>query len=192
MDILAKLFGSLARVKLLRLFLFNSETVFSLKEITRRSRLTPASARKEIRVFEQIGLTKTVKESSAPRVKHWRLNPKFVLTRQLRYLLDADFKDQRQEISQRFRDCGRIKLLIIAGALIGDEHGRADLVLVGDNLRRPLVEQAIKGLEADLGRELVYALLETHDFNYRLSASDKFIRDLLEYPHERLVNKLGI
>jgi len=82
--------------------------------------------------------------------------------------------------------------LIIAGALIGDEHGRADLVLVGDNLRRPLVEQAIKGLEADLGRELVYALLETRDFNYRLSASDKFIRDLLEYPHERLVNKLGI
>lgn len=192
MDILAKLFGSGARIKLLRLFLFNPETTFSLKEITRRSRLTAPSARKEIRLFEQIGLARTVKEPGAPRVKHWRLNPKFALVRQLRYLLDADLKEQRQDISQRFRDCGRVKLLIVAGQLIGDEHGRADLVLVGDNLRRPLVEQAIKGLEADLGRELIYALLETRDFNYRLSASDKFIRDLLEYPHERLVNKLNL
>lgn len=191
MDILAKLFGSPARVKLLRLFLFNPDTNLSLKEVTRRSRLPAAAARKEIRLFEQIGLARTVKEPSAPRVKHWRFNSKFSLGRQLRYLLDLDFKEQREDIGRRFRDCGRIKLLIIAGALIGDDHGRADLVIVGDNLRRPLVEQAIRGLETDLGRELVYALLETRDFNYRLSASDKFIRDLLEYPHERLINKLN-
>ena len=105
-------------------------------------------------------------------------------------MLDTDFRERRAEIGQRFKKCGQVKLLIIAGSLIGDDNGRADLVLVGDSLRRSLVEQSIRSLEAEVGKEIVYALLETKDFYYRLGASDKFIRDLLDYPHERLINKL--
>jgi hypothetical protein len=34
--------------------------------------------------------------------------------------------------------------------------------------------------------------LDTEDFRYRLNAHDRFVRDLFDYPHERLINKLGI
>jgi len=191
MDIVGKLFGSPIRVKLMRLFLFNSsELAFNLETITKQSRVLPAAARAELKLLEQVGLVKTNNQTG--KKKEWRFNPKFSLARQLKYLLDTDFKEQRQDIGQRFSQCGQTKLLIIAGALIGDDDGRVDLVLVGDNLRHGLVEKAVKTIEAEVGRELVYALMDTKDFIYRLGASDKFIRDLLDYPHEKLINKLNL
>ncbi len=189
MDILGKIFGSPNRVKIMRLFLFNPELVVTTAEAAKRLKIPTLSTQKELRLLDQAGLIKAGHESGQSK-KVWRLNPKFSLTRQFKYLLDTDFKERRDEIGQRFKNCGQVKLLIIAGSLIGDENGRADLVLVGDSLRRGLVEQAIRTLETEVGKEIVYALLETKDFYYRLGASDKFIRDLLEFPHERLINKL--
>lgn len=190
MDILGKIFGSPARVKLLRLFLFSSpEAEFTLEAINKKGKLSVVAVRKELRLLEQVGLVKHNNESGKKRA--WHLNSKFNLTRQLKYLLDTDFKERREDIGKRFKNCGQVKLLIIAGSLIGDENGRADLVLVGDNLRRSLIEQAIKSLESEVGKEIVYAHFETKDFTYRLGASDKFVRDLLEFPHERLINKLN-
>ncbi len=189
MDTLEKLLGGASRVKLLRLFLFNPEIILTAEEIGKRSKVTPASTKKELKFLEQITFLRSGTESGSGK-KTWKLNPKFTLTRPLKYLLDSDFKERRGELSERFKTAGQIKLLIIAGTLIGEPEGRADLVLVGDNLRRSLVENAIKALEAEVGRELVYALLDTRDFHYRLAASDKFIRDLLEFPHEKIINKL--
>jgi hypothetical protein len=47
-------------------------------------------------------------------------------------------------------------------------------------------------MEADIGKELSYAVCDTADFVYRLNAYDKFIRDVLDYPHETIVDKLGV
>ena len=187
MDTLEKLLGGAARVKLLRLFLFNPEIVLTAEEVWKRSKVSPAAAKKELRFLDQLTFLKT---SEAGSKKTYRLNPRFALMRPLKYLLDSDFKERRAELGERFKTVGTLKLLIISGTLIGEDNSRADLVLVGDNLRRNLVEQAIRTLEADVGRELIYTLLDTRDFHYRLAASDKFIRDVLEYPHEKLINKL--
>ena len=48
MEILGKLFGSTAIVKILRLFLFNPDTPFESKEIMRRTKVNPDTARMEI------------------------------------------------------------------------------------------------------------------------------------------------
>lgn len=190
MEILGKLFGSVNRVKLVRLFLFNPEVAFTRQEIIRRAKVARGSVGKELRLLESIKLIKP--NSKAGRNKAWQANPRFPVARELKYLLDTEFGQHRTEISTRFRGCGTIKLLVIAGILIGDPAGQVDLVIVGDGLKKGLVEQAVRILEAEAGRELVYALLDSKDFNYRLAASDKFVRDLLDYPHEKLINKLKI
>jgi hypothetical protein len=38
-----------------------------------------------------------------------------------------------------------------------------------------------------LGKELAYAVFDTNDFKYRVSMYDKLLRDMFDYPHERLV-----
>jgi hypothetical protein len=69
---------------------------------------------------------------------------------------------------------------------------RADLLIVGNNLKRNVIDRVIKNLEAEIGRELAYAVMETGDFNYRLAACDKFIRDVLDYPHSVIIDKIGL
>src|SRR3989344_4889229 len=56
MEVLAKLFGSPARVKLMRLFLMNPEDVFDKNEMGKRSKIGGDPLRKEVRLLEEIGL----------------------------------------------------------------------------------------------------------------------------------------
>ena len=51
-------------------------------------------------------------------------------------------------------------------------------------MKRSRIEEGIKKIEAELGIELVYAMFETKEFIYRLNMYDKLIRDILDYPHE--------
>ena len=58
------------------------------------------------------------------------------------------------------------------------------MLIVGDKLNKGKIEKEIKKLEAEIGKELVYALFDSKEFNYRLSMYDKLVRDILDFPHE--------
>jgi len=87
------------------------------------------------------------------------------------------------------KNAGQIKLIAIAGLFIQDPDSRLDLLVVGDKINSRSLENTLRNMEAEIGRELNYAFFETDDFEYRLSMYDKLIRDVLDYPHEMVVNK---
>ena len=62
-----------------------------------------------------------------------------------------------------------------------------DLLIVGDKMKRGKIEEGIRKLEAEIGAELVYAIFDTKEFLYRLNMYDKLVRDILDYPHEILL-----
>ncbi|MEK7585551.1 MAG: hypothetical protein AAB455_03515 [Patescibacteria group bacterium] len=189
MDILGKLFGSPDKVKVMRLFILNPEQPFATKEVTKRSKINPAVSRHELSLLSQIGLIKKV---AGKKAGHWQLSPAFPFLSYLKGLLQIDLLTRQREITDRFANCGKIKLLVIAGLFIETGDSRADLLLVGDRLKRGAIERAIKSMEAEVGRELIYAVFDTADFLYRLNAYDKFIRDILDYPHERIIDRLAL
>jgi hypothetical protein len=187
MEILGKLFGSTAKVKLMRLFLLNPELALNTEEVIKRARVSGVTTRKELKLLEEIGLvTKKTKSNSAI----WQLNLTFPLLSHLRSLVKSNLLDRRQELIRQFNKSGKISLLVVSGVLIEDEDSRTDLLVVGERIKRGVLERTIKSIEAELGQELRYAVMTTEDYNYRLNASDKFLRDVLEYPHERLIDRL--
>ena len=194
MEILAKLFGSGDRVKMMKMFILNADLVIEGKEISRRCKITPRSARHELAGLKAIGFIKPQKKAEKGKrlVSGWQLNLAFPYLGHLRGLLKTELVTRKLELTDRFSAAGKIKLLLIAGVFIQNNDSRADLVLVGDRLKRGAIERAVKAMEAEIGRELNYAIFETSDFLYRMEAYDKFIRDLLDYPHEKIINKLGI
>lgn len=187
METLGKLFGSINKVKLMRLFLLNPELVLSGREAAKRAKISPLATARELKVLSAIDL---IHKKTKNGVAGWQLNQGFPMLPSLKNIVKSKVLDQKRELIQQFGRCGRVNLLLIAGALIESPDSRADLVLVGDRLKRPAVDRVIKSLEAEIGCELTYAVLDTADFSYRLNASDKFIRDVLDYPHERLVDRL--
>jgi hypothetical protein len=69
---------------------------------------------------------------------------------------------------------------------------RVDLLIVGDDINFSKLENVIKTIEAEVGREIVYSAFETEDFDYRYGMHDRLIMDIVDFPHTTLVDKLGI
>ena len=83
-------------------------------------------------------------------------------------------------------------LIIVAGIFIDEIDSRVDVLLVGDKMKKPIIEGVLKRLEAELGRELTYGMMETGEFEYRFGIYDKFIRDIIDYPHLVVLNKMNL
>lgn len=204
MDVLAKLFGGDAIVKMLRLFVFNEGENFENSDVEKRARVSKESVRIETLMMEKIGLIKRrtfyaeaergvgrKKKVVKKKVKGWTLNPNFIYLQALRSFLLTTAPFQQNNISKKLQTVAKCKLIVIAGSFIQDWNSRLDLLLVADNVNTARLEHAIKDIEAELGKELRYAVFSTTDFTYRMNIYDKLIRDVLDYPHQTVMNKLG-
>lgn len=195
---LAKLFGSADKLKLIRLFLLNPEKIFTVKKISERSKITPASLRTQLNLLAGIGfirkkkVSKQEKTPASKKVEGWCLDGFFPLTKSLRELVLTTALFSRQEFLKKLSKIGQVKLIILAGIFIQQENSRVDIMIVGDKIRKNILERVLKEIEAEVGKELSYAVFATDDFVYRLDICDKFIRDVLDYPHQKILNKLGI
>ena len=183
MEILEKILGNGSRIKIMRLFLLNKSKGFSVKEITRRSRVASPTVRKEIRLLDSVGFIKK-RSSSSP---DWYFNHSFKYASEFEDLLVRSDSLNRQQLLGHFKNVGRIKLVIVSGVFIKNPDSRVDLLIVGDKMKLSKIEKGVRKLEAEIGTELVYATFNTQDFIYRLSMYDKLVRDILDYPHEVLV-----
>ncbi len=203
-DVLSKLFGSEARVKILRLFLSNLDTKYSTDDVCKRAKTHIQTTKKELSLFLKIGLLKktTAYEIEPAKGKQKKDKKKKVIV----YTVDQNFKDltalrnlilniaptDEKGISQSVSGVGKIKLLVIAGEFIQDPDSRVDILVVGDALKEAKLKSAIGKLESHIGRELRYAVFTTQDFTYRLGIYDKLLRDVLDYPHKIIVDKLPV
>jgi hypothetical protein len=177
MEILGKLLGSVNRVKIMRLFLLNKDVTFDIKEIEKRSLVKSQMIRKELKVLESVSFVR--KRSSG-----YQFNSNFKYQKEFESLLISSDSLSTDNIHQMFKKAGKIRLLLVAGVFIKNEDSRLDLFIVGDNLKRNRVEDGVKKLEAEIGREITYAIFEYQEFIYRLNMYDKLIRDVLDFPHK--------
>lgn len=203
MEILEKLFGSAARVKILKLFLVNTNEIFDRDDIARRAKVTRASTTKELNLLVRIGflrkrsffkehVNKRTKKVSKKRAQGFVMEPLFPYISHLRNLLVQTEQITTSSIAKRITRHGKVKLIITSGVFIQDPDSRIDLLVVGDGLKTRSIQNAIALMESEIGTELRYALFSTKDFRYRLSICDRLVRDVLDYPHDVVVDKFGL
>lgn len=204
--VLEKLFGSSARIKIIRLFLLNPETLFSPKEIGRRARVSPTSLRREILLLKKIGFIKQKEErideiiklkngklkNRKKKIQGLKLNFLFPFLYSLKNLVLNAAPINKERLIKMLASVGKMKLIILSGIFIQSEDSRTDLLLVGDSIKKSVLERVLKNIEAQIGKELIYAVFSTKEFLYRFGMYDRFIRDILDYPHEKILNKLNI
>jgi DNA-binding MarR family transcriptional regulator len=204
-DPLTKLFGSVGRVKIMRLFLANQEECMQSSDVIRQTKTLKDTVTKELRILEQAGfLNKTnCKIEQVKKLKKgdkiikktkpgYKLNTNFEYLQALRTILTQVSGDQSDDLSKRMRKTGRIKVLIVAGVFLQDTNNRVDILIVGDAIKHRLLETVIRATEAEMGQGLRYAVFSTNEFKYRLGMRDKLISDILDSPHKKLLDKLGL
>ena len=188
-EILEKLFDSPVKVKLLKLFLRNPDQFFTLSEIKKRSKSDLSACRSQVVRLESIKLIKSRVKS---KKKEYAINPAFDFYNELRTLVLKSSPASKKKILKRVRGLGKINLAVISGVFTNTENARVDLLIVGDSIKNNKLSSFFKDLEAETGKEIDYVVLSTKDFKYRFDMFDRFIRDVLEKPHEKLINKLRI
>jgi hypothetical protein len=205
MEILEKLFGSAAKVKIIKLFLFNPEMAFDNSQTAERAKVSKAVVRREVANLEKIGFLKPrsyIKEIKRQknrtiqifrkRTSGWTLDPKFPYIEAIKAFLSNINPFKHKDIVDKISRAGKIQLLIISGIFIKNPDSRVDLLVVGDNLKQGQLDNIVGTIESEIGKEIRYAVFETSEFNYRHSMFDKLIRDILDYPHEKIINKLNL
>jgi len=205
MEILGKLFGSSEKVKIMRLFLFNPEQAFDLEDTALKTKSEIREVRREISELNKIGLIKKriffkdVKKEIGKKTEvikkktgGWILNRTFPYLAELQSLLINSQLIRHGDILRRLSSVGKLKVVIVSGVFIQDLDSRVDILIVGDNLRKFALDSAIKTIESEIGREINYTAFETQDFLYRLGICDKLIRDILDYKHEKVLDRIGI
>jgi len=201
METLEKIFGSKAKVRIMRLFLFNPQKAFDIDDVAERSKTKKTQARKEINNLIKIGLVKqrsftkeftNSRQIKKKRVSGWVLEENFPFLSPLQNFLIHIPDSQNKEILEKIKKVGSIKLVIISGIFIQDWDSRIDILIVGDKIKKSHIQSTMSEIESEIGKELKYTFFETPDFLYRLGVCDKLIRDILDYPHKKMINKLEI
>lgn len=202
MEALEKLFGSSARVKILKFFLFNTKDTFEKNDIASRTRVSTSQIQKELNLLEKIGLIKKksffkIKESRNGRIQKIRTKGyetviEHKLFAPLQTLLIKTSPMSSNTLVQKLNRHGKLKLVIAAGVFIQDPESRIDLLIVGDDIKENSLKTTIATLESEIGKQLRYTVLTVQDFKYRIGVYDRLVRDVLDYPHQIFLDRIGV
>ncbi len=188
MDSLSRLFGNPARLKLLRLFLFNDDMVFSAADIAFRTKTAKVLARKEVALLYAAGV---IRKKTGKQGSGYVANKKFEHYAELQIFLRETTDVSDSDILTTLRKGGPLRVVALSGIFTGALEPKIDILVVGDRLEERPLASAVHTLEAELGRELRYASFTTEEFKYRVGVYDRLIRDVFDYPHRTILDRIS-
>ena len=189
MESLSKLFGSAARLKALRLFLFNKDATFTAAEVAERTKLSKEIVRQEVGELCAAGL---LRKKGTQMPARYQINPKFEHLGALDTFIRETTNAHPEHILKSLKRAGALRVVVLSGFFTGIPDTQIDLLIAGDNLEERALAGAVRSLEAEFGREIRYASFATPDFKYRMGVYDRLIRDVFDYPHRLLIDRVGL
>lgn len=183
------IFDSQIRARILKLFLYSPDKNFDLETIKKTLNVGSALINKQ---FKSLQAVKFIVAKRIGRKKFFKVNKNFDFYNELKELIAKASPASKEKMLKRLGKVGKIKLALISGIFINSDTSRADLLVVGDQINQSKFNKFLKDLEAEVGKEINYAIMTTKEFQYRHDMYDRFVRDILDFKHEKLINKLRI
>lgn len=198
--VLEQLFGPGAKLRLLRLFLRNPEELFTISDIAEKLQYSQQEIKKEIANFLSINLigAKLVmkkdkeEDKASGRVEVFYANPNFDFYDELQSLVLKSSPASKEKMVEGLKRIGKVKLAVVSGIFVNYEPSRVDLLVVADGAGEDKLKKFLRNLESETGTDIRFALMDTDEFRYRQNMFDRFLRDIFDYPHEKLINKLKV
>ena len=180
-------FGCRSRWRIIKFFILNERVFLSAKEINQKNKL---GAKESTAVLSQLIKAKFLLIKNLNKQKVFYLNPKFPFYAELKNLVIRSNVHPQCESLMKIEKLGDVKWAVISGAFINNQKSKTDLLVVGDLISKAKFKHLLDDLEAEIGREINYSLMTFQEFKYRVNMFDKFILEIVEDPHEIVVNKV--
>jgi len=181
------LFGSKARARALRFFLLNPDVEFSSADVAEKTLVSRKDIAREILKLVKM---KFLIEKTRKGKKFYILNQDFPFHPELHSLVSKLNVEAQSQIFRKLKTVGEVKLILISGLFINYPKSKVDMILVVNNENPTKLKHAIAHLEAEVGKEIRYFLMNAEDLHYRLNMLDRFFKEFLEGPYEEVINKI--
>lgn len=213
---LEKLFGSNARVKILKLFLLNPAEKFYIRQLSRDLKLQLNSVRRELENLEKFGiLTSDMKneeegkgekeaaggpaspsslsgrQAGGQEKKYYRANPNFVLFDEIKALIVKAQILYEKDFVRKLNSIGKVKLLVLTGIFVNNSNTLIDILIVGKINKIKLVK-LIGELEVELGKEINFTVFDSQEFKYRRDITDIFLYGILDGRKMVVIDEVGL
>jgi len=186
---LAKLFGSDARVKVLSLFMLNAGNEYYLREIAQKTGLAIRSVQRTVEDLTEIGILQREKRGNSV---YFRLRDDVPILSELKAIF-LKTVGLGALLRQMLAEQKGIEIAFIYGSVAkGEEEASSDIdvAIIGDLSSRQLTSELVK-LERELGREINATVFTPIDWRSRGEKRDHFVRTLIQEPKIFLIGDNG-
>ena len=134
----------------------------------------------------------TITTSTSNTTKKYFLNPDFEFYQELSALVLKPSPSEKRSMITKILGLGKVKLAVISGIFLNEatDDDISDLFIVGNDIERSKLNKFLKSIEAQLGQEIKFTLMDREEYRYRVGMFDRFVRLLFDGPHEKLVDRL--
>ena len=183
-EIFSQLFDSRTRSRLIKFFMLNDKQPYSMKELVKKNKISSTQIGREVARMERI---KMIDSKSKKGARYYQTNRDFIFYPELKSLVVKSNTLPECRSLSRIKNLGKVRLALISGVFLNYPKGRADLLIVGDELSSAKMKHLLEDLEAEVGKEINYSVMNSEEFKYRTDMLDKFIMDFLESPYEEIL-----
>jgi len=185
---IVRLFNSPTRLKLLKFFVYQPHTRISVKTASGTLGIPEARVTQELRALVRFGFLIKRTQGKMPA---FELNQSYSLADSLADFLEKATRVEDHLLTEIFRGTRGILRVVASGALLGEKRSSIDLLVI---VRKKgafdhHVARAVKRAERLVALPLRYAVLEQREFEERLEARDRLLRDVFEFKHSLLLGR---
>lgn len=181
------LFGSKVRARLIRFFILNPDAEYPASKIALKTQLSRMEVSRELLRMKKMGF---IRESSRKRSKEYQMRSEFPFFPELKSLVLKSNVNVPHQMFSRLRTAGEVKAILIGGIFLNHQKGKADMILVMNNAHRVKLKTAVEKLEAEVGRDIRFVLMDVEELHYRLNMLDRFLIEFLEGPYQEILNRV--
>lgn len=174
---LEELFSSKARIEILKLFLFNPEKRFYMRQISKLSEQSIRGVQREIDKLKNIGL---LEESIEGNRNYYKVNKNCPIYEDLKriFLKTVGLGETLRKHLERTKD---IRIAFIYGSFARGEESASsdvDLMVIGSISAKKLSGLLSKP-KKELGREVNYAVYSIQEYRRRIKQKDHFLKETI-------------
>lgn len=183
---LKRLFTSNTRIKLLTVFLMNTDKEYFIRELTRKLSEQINSVRRELDNLKRLGF---LKAKTRNRKKYYGVDKNFLFLEELKSIIIKALTSH-ETIAEDVASLGEIKLLALSGLFMERPTQSVDMLIVGKLDKDKFENYLSNNLRTK--RSVKFTIMSEEDYKYRLDLKDKFISEIVNDPANRiLINKIA-
>lgn len=130
-----------------------------------------------------------IRQFSKRGIKYFILSQKHTLFPEIRTALLKERVGYEDELFTAVQKLKGIEAAFLSGLFVGRTELPVDLLIVG-NLSTEKFREFLENCERMMQQELNYSIMEVGEFLERKGTFDRFIKDIFDYPHVVVVDKI--